>query len=287
MMTAQPAIPGQGEPVTTRFAPSPTGRLHLGHAYSAILAHDRARASGGRFLIRIEDIDGGRSRDEHVETILADLRWLGLRWDGPVVRQSERLARYAGALATLDALGIVYRCWCTRAEVAAAMTAPHGSAPVYPGTCRTRADTPDLPFCWRIDMAKAAALAGPLHWHDADAGIVRADPLAQGDVVIARKDAPASYHLAVTVDDAAQGVTEVIRGQDLVAATDIHVLLQRLLGLPTPGYRHHPLLVDRDGRRLAKRHGAPALATLREAGDDGAALADRLRAGIGFMPPGA
>lgn len=272
--------------VVTRFAPSPTGRLHLGHAMSAVLAHDRAVAAAGRFLLRIEDIDGTRSRPEHVDGIMADLRWLGLNWDGEVVFQSARLARYADALARLAGMGLAYRCSCTRADVAASAGAPHGpSGIVYPGTCRGRAVDPALPHSWRLDMAAAVARTGPLVWRDELAGCVTADPLAHGDVVIARKDAPSSYHLAVTVDDAAQGVTHVVRGLDLFAATHVHRLLQALLGLPTPVYRHHPLLTGPDGARLAKRHGAKSLADLRAEGMDGHALADGLRAGrlpLGF-----
>ncbi|HWK36879.1 tRNA glutamyl-Q(34) synthetase GluQRS [Sphingomonas sp.] len=274
--------------ITTRFAPSPTGRLHLGHAASAIRAHDFARARGGAFLLRIEDIDGTRSREEHVAGIVEDLAWLGLAWDGPVVRQSRRLALYDAALERLRTMGLLYRCFCTRADIAASLTAPHGPAgAVYPGTCRgaDNAARMDRPHCWRIDIARAVDRTGPLTWHDAGAGIVAADPLAHGDVVLARKDAPASYHLAVTVDDAAQGVTDVVRGADLFAATHVHRLLQALLGLPTPAYHHHPLLADAAGRRLAKRDGAPSLADLRDGGMDGAALAAMLRAGavpLGF-----
>ncbi|QNE33470.1 tRNA glutamyl-Q(34) synthetase GluQRS [Sphingomonas sp. NBWT7] len=265
--------------IVTRFAPSPTGRLHLGHAYSAILAHDHARAHDGRFLVRIEDIDGTRSRPEHVATILDDLAWLGLAWDGAVVFQSARLAAYAAALDRLRGAGLLYRCYCTRAQIAAAsLAAPHGAEPVYPGTCRSRADDPDRPYCWRLDMAAAAAQAGPLAWTDHGEAI-RADPRAAGDVVLARKDAPASYHLAVTIDDASQGVTDVVRGVDLFAATHVHRLLQALLDLPTPAYHHHPLLLGPDGRRLAKRDGAPALADLRARGVDGRAVADDLRRG--------
>lgn len=266
--------------IVTRFAPSPTGRLHLGHAYSAILAHDFARRPGGRFLLRIEDIDGTRSRPEHVATIIADLAWLGLSWDGEVVHQSQRLSAYAAALDRLREMGLLYRCYCTRAEIAAAsLSAPHDAEPIYPGTCRvlTRQD-PERPHCWRLDMARAAAIAGPLTWRD-HGRTIAADPLTAGDVVLARKDAPASYHLAVTIDDAWQGVTDVVRGQDLFAATHVHRLLQALLGLPTPVYHHHRLLAGPDGVRLAKRHGAPALAALRESGADGLALATELRAG--------
>ncbi|MBW6526328.1 tRNA glutamyl-Q(34) synthetase GluQRS [Sphingomonas sp. RHCKR7] len=267
------------DPVVTRFAPSPTGRLHLGHAYSAIRAHDHARARGGRFLLRIEDIDGTRSRPEHVATILADLAWLGLTWDGDVVHQSQRLDLYAAALDRLRAMGLLYPCFCTRAEIAGAMAAPHGATPVYPGTCRS-IEAPDLahPHCWRLDMTAAVARAGALEWSDAGRP-VPADPLAQGDVVLARKDAPASYHLAVTVDDAAQGVTDVVRGVDLFEATHVHRLLQALLDLPVPRWHHHALLAGADGERLAKRHGAPALAALRERGEDGRELAERLRTG--------
>ncbi len=266
--------------ITTRFAPSPTGRLHMGHAFSAILAHDHARARGGRFLLRIEDIDGTRSRAEHVATIMDDLAWLGLTWDGAVVFQSQRLDRYGAALDQLRDMGLLYRCYCTRAEIAEAMSAPHGPAAVYPGTCRPRPwhDPPerDAPHCLRLDMAAAVARTGPLTWQD-HGQEVPADPQAQGDVVIARKDAPASYHLAVTVDDAAQGVTDIVRGRDLFEATHIHRLLQALLDLPVPAYHHHDLLTGPDGERLAKRHGAPTLAAMREAGEDGAALAARLR----------
>ncbi|HEX8445239.1 MAG TPA: tRNA glutamyl-Q(34) synthetase GluQRS [Sphingomonas sp.] len=269
-------------PMTTRFAPSPTGRLHLGHAASAIRAHDVARAAGGAFLVRIEDIDPGRSRPEHVDTILADLRWLGLDWDGPVLHQSTRLSVYAAALDRLRAADLVYPCTCTRAEIAAEIaasaTAPHGIAPIYPGTCRIRAPDPARAAAWRLRMDRAIAVAGPLDWHDITAGRVIAAPGPQGDVVLARRDAPASYHLAVTIDDADQGVTDVIRGVDLFDATHVHRLLQALLGLPTPRYHHHPLLTGPDGRRLAKRDGAPALADLRLAGADGTALAADLRA---------
>jgi glutamyl-Q tRNA(Asp) synthetase len=277
--------------VMSRFAPSPTGALHLGHAFSALLAHDRAREAGGRFLLRIEDIDGTRSRPEHVERIFDDLRWLGLAWDGEALFQSARLDAYAEALEKLGAMGLVYRCFCTRAEIAASLSAPHGpEGAVYPGTCRVLPPEESErragePHCWRLDMEKAAALAGPLTWHDERAGAIAADPMTQGDVVLARKDAPTSYHLAVTVDDAMQGITHVVRGIDLFEATHIHRLLQALLGLATPVYRHHPLLVGPDGSRLAKRHNAPTLESLRLSGMDGPALAADLRAGrlpIGF-----
>ncbi|HEX8382612.1 MAG TPA: tRNA glutamyl-Q(34) synthetase GluQRS [Sphingomonas sp.] len=261
--------------VVTRFAPSPTGALHLGHAYSAVRAHRLARARGGAFLLRIEDIDGMRSRAAHVAGILDDLRWLGLDWDGPVVFQSARLEAHAAALETLKRRGLVYRCFCTRAEIAGAISAPHGPTAPYPGTCRTidAASRPGESHAWRIDMARAVAAAGPLDWRDERAGVVRAVPEAQGDVVLARKDVATSYHLAVTVDDAAQGVTDVVRGVDLFDATHVHRLLQALLGLPTPLYDHHPLLVGADGERLAKRRGSPSLASLRAGGVDGRKLA--------------
>lgn len=294
-MTARRDTQSQTGVVVTRFAPSPTGALHAGHAVAAIAAHDRARDAGGRFLLRIEDIDTGRSRPEHVAGILADLEWLGLRWDGEVVFQSQRMPRYAAALDRLRAMGLVYPCFCTRAdiarELAASASAPHGvDGAVYPGTCRAipaerAAARLDEPHAWRIDMARATALAGPLAWCDELAGMVHADPMAQGDVVLARKDAGTSYHLAVTVDDAAQGVTHVVRGIDLFAATHVHRLLQTLLDLPVPVWRHHPLLLGPDGQRLAKRNGAPTLAALRDSGVDGRGFADDLRNGrhpIGF-----
>jgi glutamyl-Q tRNA(Asp) synthetase len=283
--------------VVTRFAPSPTGRLHLGHAFSALLAHDFARGRGGAFLLRIEDIDPGRSRAEHVDSILEDLAWLGIEWDGEIIFQSERLDLYREALGRLQVLGLVYPCFCTRAaiavEIAASAAAPHGpDGPLYPGTCRRLA--PDErerraaaePHAWRLDMTAALASlrgAAALYWYD-DHTEVLAEPQAFGDVVLARKDAPVSYHLAVTVDDSAQGVSDVVRGRDLYAATDVHRLLQALLGLPTPRYHHHVLLRDSGGRRLAKRHGAPTLAELRESGADGKALAAGLL--TGEMPYG-
>lgn len=287
----------------SRFAPSPTGRLHLGHGLSAVRAHDLARGGagegdmgrgdtgqgdtgrgGGRFLLRIEDIDGARSRAEHVAGILADLAWLGLDHEEPVF-QSARLAGYDAALDRLRAMALVYPCFCTRAEIAASLSAPHGPVAAYPGTCRrlspgAAAARLDEPHAWRLDMRAALERAGgPLMWHDAAAGAVAADPAPQGDVVLARKDAPASYHLAATVDDAAQGVTDIVRGRDLFDATHVHRLLQALLGLPVPRYHHHPLVLDAGGRRLAKRHGSVALADLRAAGMDGRALAGTLRAG--------
>lgn len=269
----------------TRFAPSPTGMLHLGHAYSAVLAHAAARSAGGHFLIRIDDIDGSRSREEYVGASLADLEWLGIDWDGDPVRQSDRLGDYAAALDQLRARGLVYPCFCTRADIAASLSAPHGpSGAVYPGTCRTASDAErarrmvEEPHCWRLDMARASAEAGELAWDEAGQGPRSADPLAHGDIVLARKDAPASYHLASTLDDAAMGVTHIVRGADLIASTDVHRLLQALLGLPTPLYRHHALVCGPDGKRLAKRDAAASLASLRAAGIDGRTLADDLAA---------
>ncbi len=269
--------------VVTRFAPSPTGRLHLGHAASAIRAHDYARERGGRFVLRIEDIDGTRSRPEFVDGILEDLAWLGLSWD-ELVFQSERLATYDAALEELKARALVYPCFCTRAEIAASASAPQGEVgPVYPGICRVLSAAEIAArtgaCCWRLDMAKAVAEVGAVSWHDATVGAVVAAPMVQGDVVLARKDAPASYHLAVTLDDAAQGVTDVVRGVDLFAATHVHRVLQALLGLSVPRYHHHPLVVDAAGRRLAKRDGALSLAEMRAAGEDGAVLAARVRSG--------
>lgn len=270
--------------IVTRFAPSPTGRLHVGHGWSALMAHDLAREAGGVFRLRIEDIDGARSREEHVTGIMEDLAWLGVEWDGPVVRQSERLEEYGRALDRLKAMGLVYPCFCTRADIAASASAPHGpEGLVYPGTCRAlstderAARITTEAHALRIDMARAVALKGPLTWEDANRGKVLAHPIAAGDVVLARKDAPTSYHLAATLDDAAMGITFVLRGLDLIAATDIHRLLQALLDLPTPTYRHHGLLVGEDGKRLAKRSGGIQLAELRDAGVDPARLRDDLR----------
>jgi glutamyl-Q tRNA(Asp) synthetase len=267
--------------VVTRFAPSPTGRLHLGHAFSSLTAFRFAEAHGGRFLLRIEDIDTGRCRAEFTDGIFEDLAWLGLAWETPVRRQSEHMADYAAALARLQALEVVYPCFCTRADIAAAATAPHGAQPLYPGTCRaldaeTRARRMAEPHAWRIDVIRATALAGPLSWHDATQGEIAATPEAEGDVVLARKDAGTSYHLSVTVDDALQGVTDVVRGEDLFSATHVHRLLQALLGLPTPHYHHHALLMGRDGKRLAKRDRAETLAELRARGVSSQAIKHQL-----------
>ncbi|MBV1689609.1 tRNA glutamyl-Q(34) synthetase GluQRS [Novosphingobium sp. G106] len=261
----------------TRFAPSPNGSLHLGHAYAALVAHDLARARGGAFLLRIEDIDGTRSRPELVEEEFADLTWLGLEWDGEAVFQSARLDSYAAAGERLKAMGLLYPCQCTRAEIAAAAGTMGPDGPVYPGTCRHR-DLDPAGAAWRIDMAQATALAGPLEWIDERGGPQRAAPELFGDVVLLRRDAPASYHLAATLDDAADGVTLVTRGMDLFAASHVHRLLQALLALPVPTWHHHGLLVEPDGRKLAKRRGSASLADRRRAGEDGPALAADLRA---------
>ena len=262
--------------IRTRFAPSPNGPLHLGHAYAAIVAHDLARERGGEFLLRIEDLDGTRSRAELVPEMLADLAWLGLDWHGPVVFQSERLQSYAAAGEQLKAMGLLYPCQCTRAEVLAAATELGPDGPVYPGTCRGREVDPDG-AAWRLDMARAIATVGPLSWTDELAGVQQAQPQRFGDVVLLRKEAPASYHLAATLDDAAQGISLVTRGADLFASTHVHVLLGRLLQLCASSYYHHLLLVESGGRKLAKRRRSLALADLRRAGADGRALAEALR----------
>ena len=278
--------------IVTRFAPSPNGPLHLGHGYSAIVAHDLARAAGGRFLLRIEDIDGARSRPELAQEFRDDLAWLGLEWE-EVPQQSARLARYADAADQLRARSLLYPCSCTRAEIAAhavhaASDAKQGAGElIYGGRCRVQGPVPGRPVAWRIDMAKAMEQAreqaGPLIWHDDLAGDQLARPDLAGDVVLVRKDEPSSYHLSATLDDAADGVTLVTRGMDLFDASHIHRLLQHLLGLPVPRWHHHPLLLDESGRKLAKRRGsgvgALGLAERRRAGEDGRALADRLRRG--------
>ena len=261
----------------TRFAPSPNGHLHLGHAYAAVVAHDLARNAGGRCLLRIEDIDGARSRAELATEFRADLAWLGLTLD-EVPAQSTRLASYIAAARRLRAMGLLYPCSCTRAQIAAAATASGPDGPLYPGTCRNREPQPAGAVAWRLDMAKAIALAGPLEWRDALAGVQRATPQIFGDAVLVRKDTPASYHLAATLDDAADGVTCVTRGQDLFAASHLHRLLQALLELPVPVWHHHPLLVEAGGAKLAKRRDSPGLAARRAAGEDGRTLADALRA---------
>lgn len=283
-----PATPA-GPPVT-RFAPSPTGRLHLGHAHAALFAWRLARAAGGSFRLRIEDLDTARCDPAYEAGIFADLAWLGLDWDGPVPRQSARHDAYAEALARLEALGVVYPCFCSRkeirAEVARAGAAPHGPlGPVYPGTCRglserTRAarKAAGTPYALRLDAAAARALVGRPTWIEAAQPPQPADLSGVGDVVVARKDLGTSYHLAVVVDDAAQGVTLVTRGADLRDSTPVHRVLQALLGLPVPRWHHHALLTDDAGVRLAKRDAARSLAALRTAGYDPA----EVRALAGF-----
>ena len=272
-----------------RFAPSPTGRLHLGHAYSAVLGHALAREGGGKFLVRIEDLDPTRSRPAFVDGIFEDLEWLGLEWQDPVLVQSQRSGEYAKALARLREQGLVYACFCTRADIAAALEAPHGpSAAHYPGTCRALPDDPErraaTPHCWRLDAGKALELTSLPSWTEEGRPFhsTRDD---FDDVILARKDAPAAYHLACVVDDAASDVTRVVRGADLRYSTPIQRLLQQLLGLPEPGYLHHPLVARADGRRLAKRDRAPTLEALRGEGVDGRRLAADLLAGklpLGF-----
>lgn len=268
--------------IVTRFAPSPTGLLHLGHAHAALFAWTAARAAGGRFLLRIEDIDLSRSRLEYEAALMEDLTWLGLSWPQPVRRQSEHLADYRAALDRLSGQGLLYPCFCTRRdiaeEIARSGAAPHMTpmgpdGPIYPGICRhlsaeerTRRIAAGEAYALRLDVGKAAALAGPLAWHDRGRGPIAATPEVFGDVVLARKDIATSYHLSVTVDDALQGVTLVTRGEDLFAATHLHRLLQALLVLPTPDYHHHGLITDAAGRRLAKRDDARSIRSLKEAG---------------------
>lgn len=279
--------------IVTRFAPSPTGLLHLGHAFAAMTAHDAAKA-GGRFLVRIEDLDRTRCRPEFEAAILEDLDWLGLQWERPVLRQSERFEAYRAALDRLAERGLLYPCFCTRGdiaeEIARSAEAPHGpEGPLYPGTCRglsererrARLDS-GVPYALRLDAAKAAALVGALSFEEQGSGpngeraLIAADPLLFGDIVIARKDVLASYHLAVVVDDAYQGVTLVTRGNDLFAATHVQRLLQALLELPAPAYAHHRLILDAQGRKFSKRDRAVTLRSLRESGVTPAQIRERL-----------
>ncbi|MDQ3145292.1 MAG: tRNA glutamyl-Q(34) synthetase GluQRS [Pseudomonadota bacterium] len=272
--------------IITRFAPSPSGRLHLGHAYSAALG----RARGTRFFLRIEDLDPRRCRPEFVDDIFEDLDWLGLAIDGVPLVQSRRTQLYADALDRLKAQKLVYPCFCTRADIAASLSAPHGDAgSAYPGTCRGLADDPGrraaTAHSWRLDSAAALAVAGFPSWAETDGRTFTAAQADFGDAILARKDAPASYHLACVVDDTASGVTLVVRGEDLRSSTPIQRLLQMLLDLPEPTYLHHPLIIHADGRRLAKRDLAPTLAAMRESGVDGRGLAADLIAGrlpLGF-----
>ncbi len=278
---------------TFRFAPSPNGHLHLGHAYSALLNDRLAREAGGRLLLRFEDIDRDRCRPDYDSVIEADLAWLGLAWEEPVRRQSTHFADYQAALESLVGRGLAYPCFCTRGmirEVVGAdpITDPDG-APLYPGTCRhlsaaerfRRLASPDKRD-WRLDMTAALrTVAAPLDWMeiDADSGAprrTRADPAAWGDAVIARNATPTSYHLCVVVDDADQGVTDVVRGRDLLPATSLHRLLQQLFGLPAPRYRHHRLILDEVGQKLSKSRRAPSLRALRLAGIEAVAVRRRL-----------
>lgn len=257
----------------TRFAPSPTGFLHLGHAYAANVA----RENGTRFLLRIEDLDQGRAREEFVAAIFEDLHWLGLTWPEPVLRQSTRMDAYSAALAQLTAQGLTYPCFCTRKEIeneiARAVEAQHGpDGPLYPGTCRALSSAArqdaiaaGKPYVLRLDVAKAAKQAGPLTFIE-HGEPCPADPMRFGDIVLARKDVPAAYHLAVVVDDAFQGVTLVTRGEDLLPAAHVQRLLQTLLGLPEPHYAHHRLILDAAGRKFSKRDQGVTLQSLREAG---------------------
>jgi len=281
--------------ITTRFAPSPTGLLHLGHAFAALTAD----AAGTRFLLRIEDIDATRCRPEYQAAILEDVAWLGLAFEKPVLRQSARLAAYGEALTRLRRLGLVYPCFCSRAEIATEIArigaAPHGSeGPLYPGTCRGLSDAQraeriasGVPYALRLDCAKAAALTGPLFFEEQGAGpqgeqgVITAEPCLFGDIVLARKDTPSAYHLAVVVDDDFQGVTLITRGDDLFAATHVQRLLQALLGLPVPTYAHHRLILDEAGKKFSKRDRAVTLQSLRLAGVTPHQIRDR----IGFIPP--
>ncbi|MEX2616923.1 MAG: tRNA glutamyl-Q(34) synthetase GluQRS [Alphaproteobacteria bacterium] len=274
----------------TRFAPSPTGRLHLGHAFSALFAEAAALAAGGRFLLRIEDIDRGRCRPAFEDGIYEDLAWLDLRWEKPVRRQSDHMADYRQALDRLEADGLLYPCFCTRkdlrAEAEGSVRAPHGpDGPLYPGICRGLAGAAAAEriaageaFALRLDMAQAAARVGPLTFTDRARGTIMVEPESCGDVVLARKDVATSYHLAVTWDDALQGVTLVTRGEDLLHATHVHRVLQALFGLPEPEYHHHELLTDDAGRRFAKRDRAETIQAMR----DGGGSADAVRALAGY-----
>jgi glutamyl-Q tRNA(Asp) synthetase len=286
--------------VRTRFAPSPTGRLHLGHVLAARVAFSLARDAGGSFLLRHEDIDAPRVREEFYHGIEQDLEWLGLEWDGDVLRQSSRIAAYEAALASLRERGLVYPCFCTRREIqdewARMGAAPQGpEAPAYPGTCHklTAAEQQarflsGTPYAWRLDSRKARELAGPLTFRDLRFGEIPVDPDLLGDVVLARKDIGTAYHLAVVVDDAFQQISHVTRGEDLLSSTHVHRLLQVLLGLPQPLYLHHPLMLDEAGKRLAKRDDSRSIAALRESGMAAAevfamtdaAMPDRPKTGI-------
>jgi glutamyl-Q tRNA(Asp) synthetase len=300
------------KPPVFRFAPSPNGLLHLGHAYSALLNFDRARETGGRLLLRIEDIDATRCRPEFETAIYEDLAWLGIAWETPVRRQSEHLAEYRAALEKLAALGLVYPAFESRAEIAKLVAAreadgpwlrdPDG-APLYPGDAkslpaseRSRLIDTGAPYALRLDMAAACRRVASLTWNelgegpDGERGTVAARPEAWGDVILARKETPTSYHLSVVVDDALQGVSEIVRGQDLFHATSVHRLLQVLLGLPEPAYRHHPLIRDANRRKLSKSSQATGLRELRAAGVTPAAICQlvglgQVSLGVSQTPP--
>ena len=262
-----------------RFAPSPTGPLHLGHAYAAVFAYELAMEKGGRFLLRFEDIDVTRVRNQYYLAIERDLAWLGIHWDGTPIRQKDRLSAYTVSLQKLKSLHVVYPCFCTRCEIQQELkymiNAPHGSEgeTIYPGTCRDLTPTERAErigqgqaHCWRLDARRAIDLTGPLVFEDQIKGRLAVDPLLLGDVVLARKDIATSYHLAVVTDDHFQGVTDVTRGEDLLSSTHVHRILQSLLGLAVPVYHHHRLIVDEADKRLAKRDDAVSLATLRDQG---------------------
>ncbi|MEH6525641.1 MAG: tRNA glutamyl-Q(34) synthetase GluQRS [Sneathiella sp.] len=264
----------------TRFAPSPTGNLHLGHLYSASLAMQAAKETGGIFLLRLEDIDGGRCHPEYEQGIYEDLSWLGFKWEEPVRRQSDHMEDYAALISRLSDRGLIYPCFCTRreitAEIARSNSAPHGpEGPAYPGICKGLTDRDrqrnfqfTKPYALRLNMDNAIANLDltSLRFHEQDKGYIQCDPLPFGDVVLARKETPTSYHLSVTFDDAIQGVNHIIRGQDLLPSTHIHRLLQALLELPTPSYHHHGLISDGKGRRLSKRDKDATIKSLREYG---------------------
>lgn len=280
--------PAQGR-VVTRFAPSPSGPLHVGHLLAALQARRLADAHGGCCLLRVEDIDQRAQHPEYLELMYEDLRWLGLHFDGPVMVQTRRFGLYRRVLEWLRGMGLLYPCFCSRSEIKAQLVelgrAPHATLGyLYPGTCRHLSDAEaaekiaaGLPHCWRLDMQRVQDLIGCPTWHDMRRGTQRCVPSAYGDVVLARKDFPASYHLAVVVDDAAQGVTHVTRGEDLFESTHIHRALQGILGLPVPQYCHHSLLRDNAGKRLAKRDGARSIASLRAAGFSPAQVLESLQ----------
>lgn len=276
-------------PFRTRFAPSPTGRLHLGHVLAAKVAHDLARKNGGEFLLRHEDIDGSRIREEYYAGIEEDLRWLGLDWDGEPLRQTGRLGAYAEALKTLQDRGFVYPCFCTRREIqneiATMASAPQGpEGPLYPGICKSITAEEALqkiqtgqPHAWRLNAELAAKQTGPLTFTDLRFGKIPVDPFLLGDVVLARKDIGSAYHLAVVVDDAFQKISHVTRGEDLLPSTHVHRILQSILGFSEPVYLHHELIVDENGKRLAKRNDALSIATLRETGSTPVSIFEKIQ----------